>query len=216
MGSIPLPLLIIKERPLWSLSFIGAADRNRTGTDFTPRDFKSLVSTYSTTAAYSFFISLWLMDFTPRDFKSCCGARQLRRRQCGCVSCRPFVVPGSFLAASGCVICRPRHTLYPRCICHRQRSGSRPRPLTRLPLPATGGGRLVPPCVYPFHHSGRKPRYSNTFLPTRQGCARLFLLKISQYLPYKQRKDREFFRLFFVGYGKFSKTSCKFAKNVVK
>ena len=33
--------------------FFGAADRNRTGTDFTPRDFKSLVSTYSTTAAYS-------------------------------------------------------------------------------------------------------------------------------------------------------------------
>ena len=30
----------------------GAADRNRTGTDFTPRDFKSLVSTCSTTAAY--------------------------------------------------------------------------------------------------------------------------------------------------------------------
>ena len=33
-------------------SSFGAADRNRTGTDFTPRDFKSLVSTYSTTAAY--------------------------------------------------------------------------------------------------------------------------------------------------------------------
>ena len=29
----------------------GAADRGRTGTDFTPRDFKSLVSAYSTTAA---------------------------------------------------------------------------------------------------------------------------------------------------------------------
>ena len=28
-----------------------AADRGRTGTDFTPRDFKSLVSAYSTTAA---------------------------------------------------------------------------------------------------------------------------------------------------------------------
>ena len=35
----------------------GAADRNRTGTDFTPRDFKSLVSTYSTTAAYLFVAS---------------------------------------------------------------------------------------------------------------------------------------------------------------
>ena len=31
---------------------IGAADRGRTGTDFTPRDFKSLVSAYSTTAAF--------------------------------------------------------------------------------------------------------------------------------------------------------------------
>ena len=29
----------------------GAGDRTRTGTDFTPRDFKSLVSAYSTTPA---------------------------------------------------------------------------------------------------------------------------------------------------------------------
>ena len=33
------------------LSFFGAGNRNRTGTDFTPRDFKSLVSTYSTMPA---------------------------------------------------------------------------------------------------------------------------------------------------------------------
>ena len=38
--------------PRWGNPFFGAADRNRTGTDFTPRDFKSLVSTYSTTTAY--------------------------------------------------------------------------------------------------------------------------------------------------------------------
>ncbi len=31
--------------------FNGAADRDRTGMDFTPRDFKSLVSAYFTTAA---------------------------------------------------------------------------------------------------------------------------------------------------------------------
>ena len=31
--------------------FFGAADRTRTGTVFLPRDFKSLVSAYSTTAA---------------------------------------------------------------------------------------------------------------------------------------------------------------------
>ena len=30
---------------------VGAGNRNRTGTDFTPRDFKSLVSTYSTMPA---------------------------------------------------------------------------------------------------------------------------------------------------------------------
>ena len=35
-----------------SLLFFGAADRDRTGTDFTPRDFKSLVSACSTTAAW--------------------------------------------------------------------------------------------------------------------------------------------------------------------
>ena len=34
------------------VSFFGAADRDRTGTDFTPRDFKSLVSACSTTAAW--------------------------------------------------------------------------------------------------------------------------------------------------------------------
>ena len=32
----------------------GAADRTRTGTSVTSRDFKSLVSTYSTTAAFAF------------------------------------------------------------------------------------------------------------------------------------------------------------------
>ena len=44
----------------------GAADRNRTGTDFTPRDFKSLVSTYSTTAA----ISLHILTHFPYPVKS--------------------------------------------------------------------------------------------------------------------------------------------------
>ena len=52
MGSIPA-LYINKKHPERG-AFVGAADRNRTGTDFTPRDFKSLVSTYSTTAAYLF------------------------------------------------------------------------------------------------------------------------------------------------------------------
>ena len=35
----------------------GAGDRDRTGTDFTPRDFKSLVSACSTTPAYGSILS---------------------------------------------------------------------------------------------------------------------------------------------------------------
>ena len=36
----------------FTMGFIGAGDRTRTGTSVTSRDFKSLVSTYSTTPAY--------------------------------------------------------------------------------------------------------------------------------------------------------------------
>ena len=43
---------MIKKNEAVASFFFGAANRNRTGTDFTPRDFKSLVSTYSTIAAY--------------------------------------------------------------------------------------------------------------------------------------------------------------------
>ena len=55
----------------FGLAFSGAADRDRTGTDFTPRDFKSLVSACSTTAA-------WMTDsygitfFPPRQVLSKC------------------------------------------------------------------------------------------------------------------------------------------------
>ena len=46
-------LTIPKSRmPRWGILLFGAADRDRTGTDFTPRDFKSLVSACSTTAAW--------------------------------------------------------------------------------------------------------------------------------------------------------------------
>ena len=51
MGSIPFICKLKYRIPQWGILYFGAADRNRTGTDFTPRDFKSLVSTYSTTAA---------------------------------------------------------------------------------------------------------------------------------------------------------------------
>ena len=43
--------------------FVGAADRGRTGTMFPPRDFKSLVSAYSTTAAHRSY-------HTPKKAKS--------------------------------------------------------------------------------------------------------------------------------------------------
>ena len=47
----------------------GAGNRNRTGTDFTPRDFKSLVSTYSTMPAsfrYRSIIFLFRQGKNPR------------------------------------------------------------------------------------------------------------------------------------------------------
>ena len=49
MGSIPLPNQ--KESTPKGCSLFGAGNRNRTGTLFTARDFKSLVSTYSTMPA---------------------------------------------------------------------------------------------------------------------------------------------------------------------
>ena len=42
---------LYKKRTLWG-SFFGAENRTRTGTDFTPRDFKSLASAYSATSAF--------------------------------------------------------------------------------------------------------------------------------------------------------------------
>ena len=39
------------QTPMGPVHLFGAGNRNRTGTDFTPRDFKSLVSTYSTMPA---------------------------------------------------------------------------------------------------------------------------------------------------------------------
>ena len=39
-------------RPLWGRAYFGAGNRTRTGTLFTARDFKSLVSTYFTIPAW--------------------------------------------------------------------------------------------------------------------------------------------------------------------
>ena len=61
VGSLPGLSPSVRVRPVqkinpivnvsFTMGFIGAGDRTRTGTLFTARDFKSLVSTYSTTPA---------------------------------------------------------------------------------------------------------------------------------------------------------------------
>ena len=53
IGSIPVYHRDQIKREAEASLFIGAGDRDRTGTLFTARDFKSLVSANSTTAAYS-------------------------------------------------------------------------------------------------------------------------------------------------------------------
>ncbi len=73
----------------------GAADRNRTGTDFTPRDFKSLVSTYSTTAAninificnrVSTYSPVWGARYSPR-------CEHLRRLSTPALAYAPLLLP---------------------------------------------------------------------------------------------------------------------------
>ena len=68
-----------ERNPCEFLSFFGATDRGRTGTNFRSRDFKSLASAYSTTVAW--FYSVFLHNrgfirlfFTARDFKSLASA----------------------------------------------------------------------------------------------------------------------------------------------
>ena len=141
-----------RKNPTLTLSKLGwergAADRTRTGTDFTPRDFKSLVSTYSTTAAYYFIPS---------------PSRSLGRVG-WCLPIPPVAVPGARLAHGGaalllppvwgarylpcrrcgCVSYRPRHTLMLRFICHWQRGATWPRPLARVAASAPGGASLAP------------------------------------------------------------------------
>ena len=94
-----------KRDALLGCPVFGAADRNRTGTDFTPRDFKSLVSTYSTTAAY-YLIMMSLRLMVPL---SCCGTRQLRRRQRGFLICRPLPLAPLAPPATGGARVAPRN-----------------------------------------------------------------------------------------------------------
>ena len=67
MGSIPT-VSYQKEAPLKEVLLFGAGDRDRTGTLFTARDFKSLVSAYSTTPA---LLLVMIAQFPPavKDFK---------------------------------------------------------------------------------------------------------------------------------------------------
>ena len=72
--------------------FTGAADRNRTGTDFTPRDFKSLVSTYSTTTAYLIGSALYRPVAVPDECP---------RRRCAFVPRRPRPLARLLPSATG-------------------------------------------------------------------------------------------------------------------
>ena len=96
LAAIP-PRYINNGTPRWGVPLFGAADRNRTGTDFTPRDFKSLVSTYSTTAAY-----LIIMDLRP---------------MCRC----PVAVPDIFLAVGAATSSADHGT---HCACPSSATGS--------------------------------------------------------------------------------------------
>ena len=69
--------------PRWGIPYFGAADRTRTGTRSPSRDFKSLVSTYSTTAAYYHIIV---------------GTSLGRILSPWCLPIPPVVVPGIFVA----------------------------------------------------------------------------------------------------------------------
>ena len=63
MGSIPFSFTKQNSDLIRGRCFVGAGNRNRTGTDFTPRDFKSLVSTYSTMPANICLFSLYRPRF---------------------------------------------------------------------------------------------------------------------------------------------------------
>ena len=99
--------LLHQKRRTLRVVFFGAGNRNRTGTDFTPRDFKSLVSTYSTMPAHRKCASLFCCRVI-RLPASCCGARRMS-------SALKSLRPSSTAA-----------TRSPRCICHRQRSARSP------------------------------------------------------------------------------------------
>ena len=88
-----------KRRPFLGV-FFGAADRGRTGTGFIPRDFKSLASAYSTTAAYN----IELFDLPQRPFHS-------GRKGHGTPAKRRSVFVGKGGAAERVCLCRLRERL---------------------------------------------------------------------------------------------------------
>ncbi len=105
------------------LPCFGAADRNRTGTDFTPRDFKSLVSTYSTTAAYIFYYRYLLLNRV---------ASLLRYPVCALATVRLRCTPTAATRSAS-------------CICHRQRSPRFP-PQRRIYIIVYGVVALAAKC----------------------------------------------------------------------
>ena len=105
-----------KGHPRRGIPCFGAGDRTRTGTSVTSRDFKSLVSTYSTTTANISILLIFVGHPANRILSPWC---------------LPVAVPCVRLGANAGVAHRPLPTLRPRYICHRQRSGSWPIPPQR-------------------------------------------------------------------------------------
>ena len=62
-------------------AFFGAADRGRTGTLFRARDFKSLVSAYSTTAAYLHSETKIFYHFEPLPSSPACRRGKITRNR---------------------------------------------------------------------------------------------------------------------------------------
>ena len=72
---------IIAQAPLGSAQLFGAGNRNRTGTLFTARDFKSLVSTYSTMPA----------SFRYRSTNFACRQEERGQKKERAAFCHPFI-----------------------------------------------------------------------------------------------------------------------------
>ena len=139
--------------PRMGSGFFGAGNRNRTGTDFTPRDFKSLVSTYSTMPAD---INLFILRTAIWSAVSCCVARRMS-------SAFKSLRPSSTAATRSARFFRLGCPVLSLPINRLRRSPTPalayaplflPSPAARSNAAATGSARIAPPGVYRFHHNG--------------------------------------------------------------